>query len=283
MALTVPAATSFSPEGCPGQDGTWLPGARDVAAPTLGPHRQEPPAAGPEGLTTVHTIATPSPARSAARPAPPALPGRRLAAVGLVVGATLNTAEAVLGQFLPAKPEGLAEQLSLVAENAALYGTRAVLGTLAVPFMVIAFLGAARLLAGRARRTGAAAGTLLAAGMWGFVGVHVLGLLQLPASRGDIPAAAAVLDGIQSSPVLGALFFLPFLAGTVLGLLLLTGGLLRTGAVPRWIPATWLAFLLLDFSIGAVGPVDPHWLFLAGSVGLAAHLIRRADTGSKVS
>ena len=226
----------------------------------------------------MHTTATVSFPRPTARTAPPALPGRRLAAVALVVGATLNTAEAVLAQFLPARPEQLSDQLRLVAENAPLYGTRAVLGTLAVPFMVIAFLGAARLLATRAPRTGAAAGTLLAAGMWGFVGVHVLGLLQLPASRGDIPAAAAVLEGVQSSPVLAGLFLLPFLAGTVLGMLVLTGGLLRTGAVPRWIPATWLAFLLLDFSVGAVGPVDPHWLFLAGAVGLAAHLTRRTDT-----
>ncbi|WP_448614436.1 hypothetical protein [Modestobacter sp. URMC 112] len=212
--------------------------------------------------------------------APPALPGRRLAAVGLVVGATLNTAEAVLAQFLPAKPDQVADQLRLVAENAPLYGTRAVLGTLAVPFMLIGFLAAARVLAGRAPRAGAAAGTLLAAGMWGFVGIHVLGLLQLPASRGDVPAAAAVLEGAQSSPVLACLFLLPFLAGTVLGMLVLTGGLLRTRAVPRWIPATWLVFLLLDFTVGAVGPVDPHWLFLAGALGLAAHLTRRGDAGA---
>jgi hypothetical protein len=44
--------------------------------------------------------------------------------------------------------------------------------------------------------------------------------------------------------------------------------------VPRWIPATWVAFIVLDFSIGAVGPVDPHWLYFLGAVGLAVHLAR---------
>ncbi len=207
-------------------------------------------------------------------------PGRRLAVAGLVVGAGLNTAEAVLGQFLPARPESIEDQLRLVAEHSTLYGVRTVLGTLAVPFMVIGFLAAARLLADRARRTGLTVGTLLAAGMWGFVGIHLMGLLQLPASGvADPGGAAAVLEAAQSSPVLGAMFMLPFLAGTVLGLLVLSIGLLRTGAVPRWIPAVWLAFLLLDFSVGAVGPVDPHWLFLAGAVGLAAHIARGGHAG----
>ncbi len=222
--------------------------------------------------TTAVPLAPASPA-----PVLPA-PGRRLAVTGLLVGATLNTTEAVLGQFLPARPEGLEDQLRLVAEHSTLYGVRAVLGTLAVPFMVIGFLAAARLLAERARRTGRFAGTALVAGMWGFVGIHLMGLLQLPASgSADLGAAARVLEAAQSSPVLGALFLLPFLAGTVLGMLVLTVGLLRTGAVPRWIPAVWLVFLLIDFSVGAVGPVDPHWLYLVGAAGLAAHVARAGE------
>ena len=223
------------------------------------------------------TVAPLTPARPAAGP----LPGRRLAVAGLLVGATLNTAEAVLGQFLPARPEGLEDQLRGVAEHTALYGVRAVLGTLAVPFMLIGFLAAARLLAAHARRTGLAAGTLLAAGMWGFLGVHVIGLLQLPlAGSGDLAAAAGVLADAQSSPVLGLLFMLPFLAGCVAGMLTLTIGMLATGAAPRWVAASWLLFIVLDFSVGAVGPFDPHWLFLAGAVGLALHLTRRGDPGS---
>ncbi len=233
--------------------------------------------------STAAATSTPAAARtSGAAPATPssAPVGRRTAVVALVVGAALNTAEAVLGQLLPERPDTVAEQLRLVAENSTLYTVRAVVGTLAVPFMAVAFLAASRVLAARARRAGAVAGALLLAGMWGFLGIHVLGLLQVPASRGDVAANAAVLQAAEREPLLGVLFLLPFLAGVVLGLLVLTVGMLRTGVVARWIPAAWLAFLALDFTVGSVGPVDPHWLFLAGAVGLAAALHRSAGTTS---
>jgi hypothetical protein len=223
----------------------------------------------------VHATALPASSQLPPAADPPITPvGRRLAVTGLVVGAVLNTAEAVLAQLLPTRPEGLEAQLRLVAEHSTLYGVRAVLGTVAIPFMAIAFLAAARLLASRARRTAIVAGTLLLAGMWGFVGIHLLGLLQLPAATADPAAAAGVLEAAQASPVLAGLFLVPFLAGTAVGMVVLTVGLLRTGVVARWIPAAWLVFLLIDFSVGAVGPVDPHWLWLAGAVGLAAHIAR---------
>jgi hypothetical protein len=209
--------------------------------------------------------------------------GRRLAAVGLVVGAALNTTEAVLGQLLP-DPDGVAGQLAGVAEHTLLFGTRAVLGTLAVPFMALAFVAVAQRLGLRARRTGYLAGGLLLAGMWGFVGIHLVTLLQLPAARLADPAGAvALLEATQQDPVLGLLFMAPFLIGCALGMVVLTVGLLVTRAVPRWTAAAWLVFILLDFSIGAVGPVDPHWLFLAGAVGLAVHLLRHeAPSGRTV-
>ncbi len=227
---------------------------------------------------TLHAPRTPSPTATAPGGLPRSTTGRRLVAGAVLAGAALNTAEAVLAQLLPPRPEDLRDQLAGVAEHTALYGTRAVIGTLAVPLLAVAFVATARLLAPRARRTAIAAGSLLLAGMWGFLGVHVVGLLQLPASAtGDLDAAARVLASFEASPVLGGLFLLPFLAGTVLGMLVLTVGLLVTGALPRWIPAAWLVFILVDFSVGAVGPVDPHWLFLAGATGIAAHLLRAPD------
>jgi len=209
---------------------------------------------------------------------PPARPwvlGRKLAAVGLVAGATLNTAEAVLGQLLPERPASIADQLQLVGENAGLYGARTVAGTLAIPLMVIAFLAAAKVALPAARRTAVAAGTLLLAGMWGFLGMHVVNLLQLPAARLDgAPGAAALLEQAQADPVLGLMFLLPFLVGCSVGLLALVVALFRTPGLPRWIPTAWLLFLVLDFAVRPGGPVDPHWLFLAGAVGIAVQVLR---------
>ena len=219
--------------------------------------------------TTLSTSATGT--TEARRPVPF---GAGLAAAGLVLGAAGNTAQAALGQLVD-RPDRVADQIALANERPVLVTAMCLVGTIAVPFMAVGFLAAARFLRGRARRTGTAAAVLLVLGMWGFLAVQTAELIQLTAMLD--PAgheAAAYLHGLDSQPLLGVLFGLPFMAGCVLGMLLLGIGLLVTGAVPRWIPATWVAFIVLDFGVGAVGPVDPHWLYLAGAVGLAVHLLR---------
>ncbi len=206
------------------------------------------------------------------RPAPW---GPGLAIAGLVIGAGGNTAQAALGQFVD-RPDEVADQIVYANQHPTLVTITCVVGTVAVPFMAIGFLSAARFLRGAMRRTGTVAAVLLVLGMWGFMAVQTAELIQLTAMLDPEGAAAATyLDGMDSSVLLGVLFGAPFMLGCVLGVLTLSIGLLVKGAgVPRWIPASWLAFILLDFSIGAVGPVDPHWLYLLGAVGFAVHLGR---------
>jgi hypothetical protein len=200
--------------------------------------------------------------------------GAGLAAAALVLGAAGNTAQAALGQIID-RPSEVADQIALAHERPAMFTAMCVVGTVAVPFMALGFLAAARFLRGRARRTGTVAAVLLVLGMWGFQAVQTAELIQLGAMLDPAGVEAATyLHGMDGLPVLAVLFGVPFMAGTVLGMLTLAIGLLVTGAVPRWIPATWLAFLVLDFGVGSVGPVDPHWLYLVGAVGLAVHLVR---------
>ena len=222
----------------------------------------------PAGTIPAGTI----PAGTSPRPFGPAL-----AAAALVLGAAGNTAQAVLTQLLGGRPETIEEQVALAAESPSLVTAMSVSGTLALPFMALGFVAAAHLLARRARHTGRVAGTLLVLGMWGFLGLQLTGLLQIRALLdGESGLAAATwMQSLQSDPLLGVLFALPFFAGTVLGMLVLTVGLLVKGAgVPRWVPGVWLVFIVLDFTVGAVGPVDPHWLYLLGAVGLAHHVTR---------
>jgi hypothetical protein len=210
--------------------------------------------------------------------------GAKLAVAGLVLGAGGNTAQAALGQIID-RPDEVAEQIVLANERAGLVTAMSLSGTLAVPFMAIGFIAAAHLLARRARRTGLVAGTLLVLGMFGFMAVQTAELVQLTAMLDpDGAAAATYLHGIDSNVLLGVLFGAPFMLGCVLGMLTLTIGLLVKGAgVPRWIPAAWLVFILLDFSVGGVGPVDPHWLYLAGAVGLAVHIGRDGGRAWKIA
>ncbi len=203
--------------------------------------------------------------------------GPRLAAAALVLGAGGNTLQPLLGQVLGGRPETIPEQAALAADRPVLVTAMSLVGTLAVPLMAVGFVAAAHLLARRARKTGIVAGALLVLGMWGFLAVQTVELIQISALRdgADGVAAAQWMQSVDSSLLLGIVYGFPFMLGCVLGMLTLTIGLLVKGAgVPRWIPAAWLLFIVLDFSIGAVGPVDPHWLYFAGAVGLAHHVLR---------
>ena len=203
--------------------------------------------------------------------------GWRIGAASLVIGAATNTAQAAMSQVLGGRPETIADQVRLANEHPTLLTAMTVVGTVAIPFMAVGFLAAAQELRSRAPRAGLAASSLLVLGMWGFLAIQISGLLSTIALRDpDGRAAAAFLDDLGSDPLLAVLFGLPFMVGCVVGMLTLTIGMLVKGGVPRWIPGLWLLFIVWDFTIGAVGPVDPHWLYLAGAVGLAAHLVRRS-------
>ena len=114
--------------------------------------------------------------------------------------------------------------------------------------------------------------------MWGFLGLHVLGLAELPLSAmDDRAAAAAALQAIENSPIITAVFLAPFLVGCVLGLLTLAFGLLQSAVLPRWVPVALLAFVVIDFGTGPVGPIDPHWLYFAAAIGVSHRVLRSSE------
>ncbi|MFW5468567.1 hypothetical protein ACOCJ4_00815 [Knoellia sp. CPCC 206435] len=204
--------------------------------------------------------------------------GPRLATVALVGGALLNGAESIgMHLLLPERPKAMGDQLRLVAEHEATYTALTVAGTLAIPLMGIGFVVLAQHLRTRSARLGSTAAWLLLSGMWGFLGIHLMSLMQVPFARsGDVAGAAGALEAAQQDPVLGLLFMAPFLLGTFAGMIVLAAGLLKTGAMPRWIPLTMLAFVVVDFVLRNPGPVDAHWLWIAACIG-AAHHLRRDD------
>ena len=86
---------------------------------------------------------------------------------------------------------------------------------------------------------------------------------------------AAALDRTYDSPVM--LFAAMGLLGTVVGLLLLAIGLLRSRTVAAWMPACLIGFLVLEF----VGSNLSSWassgavaLYAAALLGIAAVVLR---------
>lgn len=171
----------------------------------------------------------------------------KVSAALVVAAAVANGAESIGTRLLlPPKPEGTLEALQLVAAHRPTYAALATVGTLAVPLMAAAFWIMTSVARELTPRLGTAARTLLMVGMWGFLGMHVVLLTQVPLSAtGRLEAGAATLEAIQGSALMGGLFLLPFLVGCTLGLLLLVVALFRS-ALPRWIPLTMLAFLVVE-------------------------------------
>ena len=207
------------------------------------------------------------------RPAPF---GRRAAVVAVTVGATLNLAEALIGRIVGQSPS-VAGSLEAWEANRTLAATGLIVGTLAVPFLLLALVAMAQLIRPRMPKLGTSAMVLGYAGGLGFLGIHAASIVDHAAvDQPDRAAAVALLESAQNSG-LALLILAPFLLGMAGSVLLTSIGYLRTRVVPIWIPVVLLVFLVLDFGQFPTGPVDPHWLFVAAAVGVAAAITRRTD------
>jgi hypothetical protein len=191
----------------------------------------------------------------------------RLGALALVVGAALNTGQAVLTRAV-SSGDGAAARLADADAHPVAMLLVVLGGMLGVVLLLVGLQSVSRALRPSAPRAAQAGAVLTFVGALGFFGVHVLMLVTYAlAGLDDRAAAVAVLDHLQSS-ALALVVVAPFLLGMFGGLLALTIGLFRTAGVPRWVPACWALFLPLDLLAAGAAPVDPHWLFLAGAVGL---------------
>ena len=223
-----------------------------------------------EPVTTVngstHALAVP-------RPVPI---GRRVAVAALTVGAVLNLAEALIGRIVgqSASVEG---SLEAYAANPTLAAIGLTVGTIAVPLLLLALVAMAQLFRPRMPRLGTTAMVLALVGALGFFGIHAVSVYDYAAvDQPDREAMVTLIESAQNSG-LALLVVLPFMLGMAGSVLLSSIGLLRTRVVPLWIPIVLLAFLVLDFGGFPTGPVDPHWLFVAASIGLAVTIAQRTD------
>lgn len=222
----------------------------------------------PVSPATSHTAPHETP-----RPAPI---GRRTAVAALAIGATLNLAEALIGRVV-GQSGSVSETLAAVEQRPTLAAIGLALGTVAVPFLLLGIVAMAQLIRPRMPRLGATVAVLALVGTFGFFGIHAVSVVDAAAvDQPDRAAMVALIEAAQQSS-LGALIVLPFLVGMAGAVLLASIGFLRTRVVPIWIPVVLVLFLVLDFGPFSTGPVDPHWLFLAASLGLAAEVAKRTD------
>jgi hypothetical protein len=169
---------------------------------------------------------------------------RVTAALGLVAAAALSVLWTVLS---PPFPSDYAERLAAIDDGGTSASISAFAFTASQLPMLAAVLGIAHLIRRGAPVLANVGGTLAVIGVFGhsvFGGVS-LTTVQMANDAGNRGVHAALLEDLESSPVM--VFAAAGLLGTVLGLLLLSIGLWRSGVVPRWIPALTWVFLVVEF------------------------------------
>ena len=202
----------------------------------------------------------------------------RTSALALVTSAVMLAASAVTQ---PQLTGGAAEKLAAISSAGAQADLSAVLFAVAqLPFL-FGVVGVGALLRPVAPRFASIGTGLAVAGAFGhalFGGVSLTYLVMAREPAGQVAYARLVTD-IESSPVM--LVSVVGLAGTVLGMLLLSIGLFRTKVTPRWIgPALW-AFLVVEFVGGALSAYASYVssvLLVVAFVGLARTLREEATS-----
>jgi Domain of unknown function (DUF4386) len=165
-----------------------------------------------------------------------------------------------------------ARYLASIADNEALYYAAGMVGVLGAMAMVGAVLALIHLVRTRYPRYAKLAGGVALLGVLTFAGVFLsFTIVDFELARaGDRDAMVALLQDTEDSAS-SAPFFVTWI-GTFLGLILLAAGLLRSHAVPRWMPALLIVGLLLLFISEAswVGVVASAVTLVAmGAIGLA--------------
>ena len=206
-------------------------------------------------------------------------PARIFAAVCLVVTALVSLVSVLLQPEFPSDP---ADRLEAIAES----GTTGTISLLAfalaqLPFMIAAVAIAA--LAAGARRTAIIGGVLAVLGGFGHAVFGGIGLayLEMSGDATNRDAMGAVVESIEAGPAV--VFMAMGLIGTVLGIVLLGVALFRSSSVPRWIPVTLWAFVVVEFA----GAGFSEWasylaglLYLAAFTGIALELVGLSRDGS---
>jgi hypothetical protein len=189
--------------------------------------------------------------------------GRWAAAALVVAGAALQVVEFLLASASDDNKARVDYWISHPSSTAASMTA----GLLAVPFLLGGFAVMLSLTRRHSRRISAAAAAALVAAMVGLAGVHGVEMTAFTqATSGHAPAALSMLDGDHVVAPLVALMVL-FLAGAVVGTVLLTVAIWRSPLLPRVAAAGVLAFAVLDFAVGS--PVVSHVVALANSLVIA--------------
>jgi hypothetical protein len=205
---------------------------------------------------------------------------RQVTGVCLVVAALTNGLSQYVVHLVAGDLGDFTEQIRWGTEHLAVHRTEQALLVVSTLVMPLGLLGIAQVTRWSARRLTLVATPLTLWGMWGFHNVLAMGYLTGTAAPQIIglDAATTLNEDLVSDPGVVWLALVPHLVGSFFGVLLLMVAAWRSGAFPRAACALVVAFLVWDFLLAPLGPLEPHLLLAVGWGWLGLTLIRMPDS-----
>lgn len=203
---------------------------------------------------------------------------RRAAATCLVLAALTNGLSQYVGH-LAAGDLGWIDYLRWGADHLGFLRAEQLTLMVSALFMPLGLLGVAQVTRWTSPRLTLVGTPLMLWGMWGFHNILAGGYLFGAAAIDILGVDAAVRynEGLMTDPGAGLVALLPHLVGSFLGVLLLTVAAWRSRRFSRVACALVVAFLVWDFFLVPVGPLEAHLLLAVGWSWLGVALWRMPD------
>lgn len=219
-----------------------------------------------------HTVQQP---RTAATEAPYSSLVRKATGVCLVLAGLTNGLSQYVGHLAAGDRDWL-DYLRWGADNLGFLRAEQLTLIVSALFMPLGLLGIAQVTRWSSPRLTLIGTPLMLWGMWGFHSILTGGYLFGAAAIDILGVDTAVRfnEGLQTDPAAGLLVLLPHLLGSFTGVLLLTIAAWRSGVFPRAACALVVAFLVWDYLLPPVGPLEAHLLLVAGWTWMGVALVR---------
>lgn len=200
---------------------------------------------------------------------------RRAAGVCLVLAALTNGLSQYVGELVTGNMD-FTEQLAWGVDHPVLQRTEQSMLVVSALFMPLGLLGVAQVTRWYSPRLTLVATPLFLVGMWGFANVLSMGYLTGTVAPRLIPIGPATTlhEDLITDPGAIWLALVPHLAGSFFGVLLITIAAWRSGRFPKVACALVVAFLVWDFLLPAVGPLEAHLLLFVAWTWWGITLIR---------
>ncbi|MCX7522936.1 hypothetical protein OSC27_11690 [Microbacterium sp. STN6] len=198
-----------------------------------------------------------------------------LLALCLVAAPLAEVVEAVLS---PLTGGETSDDMAAIAAAPERFTVSVLIGLVGTVLLLPALLGLSRVSAHRSPTLALFASAAIVVSIVGFAGIRMAQAFELQLSSGGAGGAAHFDAAVGNA--IGATMTVMFLAGNVVGIILLAIALLRSRAVPIAAVILLLLFPFVDLLVpGHIGAIASHVVLLAAFGWMAARLLRSPHEG----